>query len=412
MAFYGFYNPFDDDDAPSVDMTQAPPNPPGRTPQLPIEMLSKIMNDRVRFRSDGSEDVQFDTELVAQGSKVLHLVAPLTKSFMKVLGSGPGAYQVGTEDRNLMLQVDISFGDAVDIRTDGSWMEVVTPMYNLSQTMKDLVNFAKLKAPRYISSDETAQRVVRKLQMLFPLDYFHEQSPVPLTKYQKKALEEYQEFLDLLVCDTRKPQKSVFINTAELFYKDIMRRAQAYYAAGKKETPGELAKNLRRSMYTGAIYKSQSGEYLRMKVQTRFMDNPGTHFIFLETENWRVWMNVHPIVWGGNSETHCRLMLGDGSVPIPNVLTELAFLLNRSVYGVLMDIIFFFLRAYFKFGSAILRDTNVGSDMRVDAVFDRPLSARAETIASALGECNFRRHETEYSIRFQLDSLSDYVSID
>ena len=85
---------------------------------------------------------------------------------MKVFGSD-GAYLVGTDDRRHMIQVDTSFGDAVDICFDGSWSEVTTPVYNLTPTMKEVVHFAKLNAHRHLSS-ETARRVVGKLAALFP----------------------------------------------------------------------------------------------------------------------------------------------------------------------------------------------------------------------------------------------------
>lgn len=87
----------------------------------------------------------------------------------KVYGSD-AAYQVGTDDRRVMLQVDTSYGDAVDICTDGNWVQVTEPVHNLSPTMKNLVHFAKLNAHRYLNT-EIARRVVGKLEALFP----HEQ---------------------------------------------------------------------------------------------------------------------------------------------------------------------------------------------------------------------------------------------
>ena len=70
MAFFGVPNPWTRDEAPNVDMTQAPPLPERPIPELPVDLLDKIIND-------DPETVKYDTELVAQGSKLLPV--PLNK---------------------------------------------------------------------------------------------------------------------------------------------------------------------------------------------------------------------------------------------------------------------------------------------------------------------------------------------
>lgn len=62
---------------------------------------------------------------------------------MKVYAAD-AAYQVGTEDNKFMVQVDIPFDYAVDIKIDGRWTAVNAPMRELDPAVKELVHFAKL----------------------------------------------------------------------------------------------------------------------------------------------------------------------------------------------------------------------------------------------------------------------------
>ena len=265
MAFFGVPNPWTRDEAPNVDMTQAPPLPERPIPELPVDLLDKIIND-------DPETVKYDTELVAQGSKLL---------------------------------------------------------------------------------------------------------PVPLNKYQTQALKEYLQFLDLLFYDTRKERTPVLINTAELFYKHIMKRAfeenrkNTRIMAGGDLPERPITRNLvGTSKFINTIYRSKSGEFLRVTVfpgsmffNAHFFDEdlgapriPNSHSIYIYSKNEYLpknsirRMGKFGVTMDIRAGTQCALRFETRDKGGHNAWADLAAALNRSELGVLMDLIFFLLRSYRKLG--------------------------------------------------------------